>query len=478
MKEIRNFTEDTVVSIEQQIIGAVLLDNSRYHKIASVVTPAHFLDPVHAEIWKSIAARIRADRLADPVTLQADFEHHDGLKQLGGPAYLVRLAGASVGGSMISDYAQDMAEQYRRRSLGECLKSVLEGLGEGMPTDDASGAVEAFLATLSEMDDKPRSVSLMAATAEALTQIDQAYHSGRAGISYGLKSLDSFLGGLVPQDLTIIAGATSMGKTSLGAFIAHACAKAGVGVGFASLEMSPAALAMRINSIESQVWYQRMRNGEISEAEYRRVAMSARDQGNLPIRVFDARVKDVAAILSESKRCQADWKPEGEFKGFGLLVIDYFQIIRGRGKGRYEDLSEISTQLKGLAKTLNVPVVVLAQIGRGVKDRDDKRPTLTDLKDTGQLENDADNVLFCYRDHYYLSREKPVRGKTQTEASYTESLADYEAALNATKDQMEIIVGKQRMGAIGTIKVGCNIATNRFWDLDGPQAEMQIGGEF
>lgn len=479
MKDFTSHNQDEVVphsvEAEQQVLGAMLLKNDVYHRVSAFLRSDHFYDPVHADIYRHILARINSDRLASPVTLAADLAGHTSLAELGGGGYLVRMAGVAPLPSTVKDLAQIIVETSESRALLDSMASVSEDLRGGGSVAEAKSHLEVVTSGIEGDNGQPSSVSYLAASMDAIKQIHNSHESGSAGVSTGLKSLDRLIGGLVPQDLIVIAGATSMGKTALGAAIARHCADAGTGVGFASLEMSPAALAMRLNAADTKVDYQRMRTGRLSDDDFRNVIEGYKATDSRPIQIFDPRVRDIPAILAEAKRCKSQMKPSGNFKGFGLLVIDYFQIIRGRGKGRYEDLSEISTQAKAMAKLLDVPVVLLAQVGRGVSDRDDKRPRLIDLKDTGQLENDADSVLFCFREHYYLERDKPTQKTGETTEAYVGRLADYEGALSATKHVMEINLAKARMGAIGTVRVGVDMGTNRFWDL---HENTQEGMEF
>ena len=778
------------LELEQQLLGAVLVNNDTFNKLGSV-RAEHFVDPVHQDIWRNIAARIHASHLASPVTLKIDLESHEGLAGLGGPSYLARLAGASISGFAAPDYAAELAELHSRREINTLLSAQIEGLRLGGRADDARSAVEVGLQGLEDVSGTPRASTFLKATIQAIEHIDKAYQTGNAGIPTGIADLDKLIGGLVAENFVIIAGDTSMGKaqpltsqiktmsdwkrmgkiavgdkiasidgkpsevvgvfpqgvkdvyeltyydgrkvrcsdehlwkiqsasfaadrvvdtielkrlvelesysgristplpsgdfgggdlpldpwflgfilgdgclvsgvrfstpdaailfrlqkmfgfeaikymgsydysittpmgqpnplldtlrelgligkrspekfippefmsasradrlsllqglmdsdgwvekfgavrlasssevmakqvqelvwslggvcsisvkptkrldsfvlnirhpepgtlmtlihkkrravrvkpvrativsvelvgreecqciavshpshlyltdgyiathnTAVATAIAHNVAKSGYGVGFASLEMSDAELAMRINSIESKTAYQKMRNGDINEEEFRSLMQTAKNQESLPIHIYNSQVRTVGAIMSEAKRSIAMMKPNGDFKGFGVLIVDYIQLIRGKGQGRYEVVTEISQQLKAMAKVLGVPVIGIAQLSRGFKQRDDMRPHLSDLKDSSQLEQDADAVIFCYRDHYYLERQEPPKDIGE--------LALWEEAKEASKNVMELIVAKQRMGAVGKVRVGCDIKTNRFWDL-GHQGKMSF----
>lgn len=445
------------VALEQQVLGAVLLNNELYHKIGGLVRAAHFYEPTHADIWRNIAGRIERDHIASPVTLKADLEQHEGLIELGGPAYLVRLAGASISGSMVADYARELVEVAERRRIAGSIEDARKSLLCGGSAEDGIAALEMIVSDAVESGSAPRSKSLLRASTLMIKQLNEAYQSGTAGVSTGLSDLDELIGGLVPGEVTIVAGSTSMGKTTFGTWLAYVAANAGYGVGFASLEMSEEALTQRVNSIDSQVPYQAMRNGKLSETLFRKVFDTVKEQQALPIQIYSERVRDIPAILSETKRLQKRWIPQGEFKGLGVLVIDYIQLVRGRGQNKFDVLGQVAEDTKALAKLLHIPVVALAQIARDMSKRDSKVPHLGDLRGSGDLENAADNVIFCHRPDYFLEREEPEKDP--------EKRAMQVAAQEACKGTMDLIVGKQRMGPLGTIRVGCDLATNRFWDI-------------
>lgn len=446
--------------LEQQVLGAVLTDNERYHKIGAIVRPEHFFDPVHARIWANISARIARDHLASPVTLKADMEGDEGLKELGGVSYLAKLAGASIGGFAVVDYARELIELHGRRELLCCIRNAESLLLEGRGAQDAGAILEAALMARDDAGFEKRSMSLLAAHTKSIATINEAYQSGNFGISTGLRDLDRLIGGLRRKEVTIIAGATSMGKTTFGTWLAYRAAKAGYGVGFASLEMSEESLAQRLGSIESEVPYVAL-HGDMSEATFRKVVEAAKAQEALPIEIYGDRVRDIPAILSETKRLRSVWKPNGAFKGLGLLVIDYVQLVRGKGN-QFEVLSQVSRDLKAIAKLLAIPVIGLAQVSRDMSKRESKVPHLGDLRGSGDLENDADNVIFCHRPGYYLERMEPPEDVSER--------ADHEAALAMHKNKMDLVVAKQRMGKLGTVKVGCDMSINKFWDLGGEVA--------
>lgn len=451
------------IELEQQILGAVLVDNDRYHNVGSILTAAHFFDPVHARIWKALVGRIENDHLASPVTLRTDLDADEGLKELGGGAYLARLAGASISGGAAGEYALQLVELAERRRIMSAASSVVQSLTEGGSADDALSALEVLTIEGTESPSRRRSSSLLSAHTQALAAMHEAQTSGEVGLSSGLQALDDLLL-LKPGRSTIIAGSTSMGKSALGVWLAYAAAKAGTGVAYVSLEMGETDLANRFNSIESRIPYQAM-DRPMSETLFRKVVEAAKAQESLPIQIMSERVRDVGAIVSESRRLQRTWTPNGQFKGLGLLVVDYIQLVRGRGTS-FEVLTQASQAMKSIAKMLNMPVVALAQISRDMSKRESKVPHLSDLRGSGDLENDADNVVFCYRPAYYLERE------LQDPPDDMGKRADLEAALSRCRGTMDLIVAKQRMGPIGQCRVGVDLGTNRFWDLQGGDVDF------
>jgi len=440
------------IELEQQILGAVLSNNDRYHSVGAMLRADHFFDPVHGKIWRHIASRISKDHLASPVTLKSEIE--DDLKELGGAKYLTNLVGYSISGDAIVDYSQELIELSERRRILDAARDVIGGIADGGNSQDAISALEIAAMNAQENSAQPRSMSLLKAHMRSLEAMSEAQATGHSGISSGLKDLDDLLL-LKPKRSTLIAGATSMGKTTLATWLAYSAAKQGYGVGFVSLEMGEEDLANRINSIDSRVPYQMM-DRPMSETMFNKVAEAAQGQQSLSIEIMSDRVRDIPAILSEAKRLRARWKPNGNFHGLGLLIIDYIQLVRGKGNS-FEVLSQVSRDSKSIAKMLNLPVVALAQISRDMSKRDSKVPHLGDLRGSGDLENDADNVIFTHRPGYFLERMEAPSDASER--------ADWEAAISACKGTMDIIVGKQRMGPLGSVRVGCDMGTNRFWDF-------------
>lgn len=467
MREIRPVEEKTKaamhsVEAEQQLLGAVLTNNARFHDAARIIREDHFYDPVHARIWAHIRNRVNSDTVASPITLHADMGSDSGLAEIGGGRYLARLAGGSVGASNFMDYAKLVLEMSNRRRLMETMQGATERLEDGRDASEAALALEEGIFALSEALGEPRSMSLIAAHTKAIRQMNEIYEGGTSAVPTGLADLDDKLI-LAPKRYTVLAGATSMGKTAMGIWIAHAAAKAGYGVGFVSLEMPEEDLAKRLNAIEAQVPYKAY-DRPMSEALFRKTAEAAQAQASLPIEIFNTRADDIPSILSEGKRLQAKWAPRGDFKGLKLLVIDYIQLVRGKGESAFVRLSQVANDFKAVAKQLDVHVLALAQIDRKIGERDDPRPRLSDLRGSGDLENAPDNVAFIHRPEYFLARKTPPTKEAER--------ADHEAELHRWKGKAEIVIAKARMGEITSVTVGCDMATNRFWDAGQMEIEF------
>tara|TARA_R110002072_G_scaffold49433_4_gene134359 strand:- start:11620 stop:13023 length:1404 start_codon:yes stop_codon:yes gene_type:complete len=454
------------VELEQQILGAVLANNDRYHGL-SFLRADHFYYPVHADIWRNISARIERDHIASPVTLKTDLADHAGLKELGGAGYLARMVGTSVSSFAVGDYARELVQIAGRRDMLAALRGTVERLEGGLATQDAQSEIEVFLHAQEAQSESPRSMSLLAAHIKSITELNERQMSGEVGLSTGLRDLDEITGGLHGSEVTLVAGSTSMGKSALGVHLAYVAAKSGVMVGIASLEMSEVALSQRMGSINSGIPYQALRN-VMSDATFRKVAEATKAQEALPIQIYSDKVRDIPSILSESRRLQRQNLPSGQFKGFGLLVIDYIQLVRGKGQNSLERLGQVAMDCKQIAKLLGVPVVALAQVDRSLGKRDNPIPFLSDLRGSGDLEFAADNVIFCHRPEYYL--EKTL----QQGVKDIEERVDLEAALAKTKGKMDLIVAKQRMGKLGKCTVEVDMGTNVFRDMPEQQGDIEF----
>ncbi len=387
------------IEAEQQLLGAILTNNDIYDRIASIIGPKHFYDPVHARIFDIAAARIAKNTLASPVTLKAFMEDDEGLKELGGPSYLARLAGAAISAYAVRDYAQMIYDLSVRRDLIQLGRDISAKAATG---DVASGPREQIveaeqqLYALAEQGQVESGFqSFLKAVTDAVNVANAAYQrdGGLAGVSTGLVDMDKKLGGLHRSDLLILAGRPSMGKTSLATNIAFNIAKAykrgklhdgsegavnGGVVGFFSLEMSAEQLAARILSEASEVPSEQIRRGDMTEGEFRRFVEAAKALEACPLYIDDTPALPIAQLAARARRLKRT-------HGLDVLMVDYLQLVRGTGKSenRVNEISEITMGLKAIAKELDIPVVALSQLSRQVENREDKRPQLSDLREFG-----------------------------------------------------------------------------------------------
>ena len=457
---------------EQQLLGAILTNNEVYDRVSSLVKAEHFFDPVHQRIFERMVARIQKNALASPVTLKPFFEDDPGLKELGGPAYLVRLAGAAISAYAARDYAQMIYDLAVRRELIGLGKDIAARAGKvEVDSEPREQIIEAEqrLYKLGEQGVAERGFqSFLKAAVEAVNVANAAYQrgGGLSGISTGLVDLDRKLGGLHPSDLLILAGRPSMGKTSLATNIAFNIAKAykrgrlpdgtdgtidGGCVGFFSLEMSAEQLAARVLSEASKVPSEQIRRGDMTEIEFRRFVDAAKELESCPLYIDDTPALPISQLAARSRRLKRT-------HGLDLLVVDYLQLLKGsKTDNRVQEVSEITQALKAIAKELNIPVIALSQLSRQVENREDKRPQLSDLRESGSIEQDADVVMFVYREEYYLSRMEPEPGS----AGHSEWMQKSERA----HAKAEVIIGKQRHGPIGNVELSFEAEFTRFGNL-------------
>ncbi|MGX9349988.1 replicative DNA helicase [Shimia sp. W99] len=470
------------IEAEQQLLGAILTNNDIFDRVASIIDSSHFYDPVHARIYEVAAARIAKNNLASPVTLKAFLEDDEGLKELGGPAYLARLAGAAISAFAARDYAQmiyDMAIRRELIGLGNNIATKAKKVDVQLEPKEQIVEAEQALYKLSEQGQTERGfVSFLKAVTEAVNTANAAYQreGGLAGISTGLIDMDKKLGGLHPSDLLILAGRPSMGKTSLATNIAFNVAKAykkgtkpdgsegaieGGVVGFYSLEMSAEQLAARILSEAAEVPSEQIRRGDMTEQEFRRFVDAAKALEACPLYIDDTPALPIAQLAARARRLKRT-------HGLDLLIIDYLQLCRGTAENRVQEIGEISMGMKAIAKELNIPVIALSQLSRTVESRDDKRPQLSDLRESGSIEQDADVVMFVFREEYYVEREKPSDEKL-------EEMAVWQDRMERLHGKAEVIVGKQRHGPIGTVELSFEGRFTRFGNLVKPWQQGSEG---
>jgi replicative DNA helicase len=465
------------IEAEQQLLGALLTNNDLFDRIASVIKPDHFYDPVHARIFEVASARISKNNLASPVTLKAFMADDAGLAELGGPAYLIRLAGAAISAFAVRDYAEMIHDLAIRRELitvGNDIAAKATRVDlESEPKEQIVEAEQKLYALAEQGQTNQGFQSFLTAVTDAVNVANAAYKrdGGLAGVATGLTDLDKKLGGLHPSDLLILAGRPSMGKTSLATNIAFNIARAykkgitasgeegaidGGVVGFFSLEMSAEQLATRILSEVAEIPSNQIRRGDFTESEFRRIVDAAKELEAAPLFIDDTPALPISQLAARARRLKRT-------HGLDILIIDYLQLVRPASAkdSRVNEVSEITQGMKAIAKELDIPVIALSQLSRAVENRDDKRPQLSDLRESGSIEQDADVVMFVYREEYYKEREKPGDHEA-------DKMMMWQEEMEALHGKAEIIIGKQRHGPIGTVDLSFEGQFTRFGNLVKP----------
>ena len=465
------------IEAEQQLLGAILTNNDVYDRVASIIGARHFYDPVHARIYEIAAQKIARNSLASPVTLKTYMEDDAGLAELGGPAYLARLAGAAISAFAVRDYAQMIYDLSVRRDLIQLGRDIAAKAAsvdvDNEPRQQITEAEQSLYNLAEQGQVESGFQSFLRAVTDAVNVANAAYQrdGGLSGVSTGLIDMDRKLGGLHRSDLLILAGRPSMGKTSLATNIAFNVAKAykrgtlpdgsegavdGGVVGFYSLEMSAEQLAARILSEAAEIPSQQIRSGDMSEAEFRRFVDAAKALEACPLYIDDTPALPISQLAARARRLKRT-------HGLDLLIVDYLQLVRGTGRSenRVNEISEISMGLKAIAKELDIPVVALSQLSRQVESREDKRPQLSDLRESGSIEQDADVVMFVFREEYYVEREKP--GDDDLEA-----MQKWQERMERLHGRAEVVIGKQRHGPIGTVDLSFEGRFTRFGTLVQP----------
>ncbi|MEY8096420.1 replicative DNA helicase [Falsihalocynthiibacter sp. S25ZX9] len=462
------------IEAEQQLLGAILTNNEVFDRVASVINATHFYEPTHARIYELASHRIAKNMNASPVTLKAFMEDDEGLKELGGPAYLARLAGAAISSFAARDYAQIIYDLAIRRELMGLGREIMDKAANvnvaSEPKEQIVEAEQALYAMAEQGQTESGFQSFLKAVTEAVTVANTAYQreGGMSGISMGLIDMDKMLGGLHRSDLLILAGRPSMGKTSLATNIAYNIAKAykkgkrpdgtegaiqGGVVGFYSLEMSAEQLATRILSEAAEVPSGQIRNGDMTEEEFRRFVEAAKKLESCPLYIDDTPALPISQLAARARRLKRT-------HGLDVLIVDYLQLVRPATAkdSRVNEVSEITQGLKAIAKELDIPVIALSQLSRGVENREDKRPQLSDLRESGSIEQDADVVMFVFREEYYKEREKPGDHELDKMAAWQEEM-------DALHAKAEVIIGKARHGPIGHVELSFEGQFTRFGNL-------------
>ncbi len=462
------------IEAEQALLGAILFDNAAYERVGDALKPHHFYEPFHARLFTAIEEHIQKGQLAEPIVMMERFRRDAAFEELGGLRYLADLVDRAPPAANAADYARLIHDLALRRELiriGGDIGNQAVADAEHSARDQIEKA-EQRLYSLAETGASSTGFSSFAeAIKGAVDMAAEAFSrdGGLAGLSTGLVDLDKMLGGLHPSDLVILAARPSMGKSALATNIAFHVARnyawepqpdgtrktvnGGV-VAFFQLEMSSEQLAMRLLSETSGVPSDRIRRGEIDASEFGQVRDAAFDIQDAPLFIDDTGGISIAQLTARARRLKRT-------SGLDLIIVDYLQLVtasdRGRNDNRVQEVSEVTQGLKTLAKELSVPVLACAQLSRQVENRDDKKPQLADLRESGSIEQDADVVMFIYREAYYKSRTEPREG--------TADHLTWQEEMEAIRHVAEVIIGKQRHGPIGTIKLHFNENLTKFGNL-------------
>ena len=468
------------IEAEQALLGAILVNNEAFYRVSDFLEPLHFLEPIHQKIFEIARSLIRANKLATPVTLKTFLPSDIDIAGLNVTQYLARLAAEATTVINAEDYGRTVYDLAIRRHLiliGEDMVNV----AFDAPVDSAPREqIENAERKLFELAETGRYDGGFQRFAQALTTaVDMAAHAFQrdgklSGLATGLDDFDRMMGGLQPSDLIILAGRPGMGKTALATNIAYNVAKAWQGevkpdghmisvnggiVGFFSLEMSAEQLATRIIAEQTGIPSNKIRRGGITEADFEKIKDISIELQNLPFYVDETGGLSIAQLAARARRLKRQ-------RGLDLLVIDYIQLLQGStrrsSENRVQEVTEITTKLKALAKELNVPVLALSQLSRQVESRDDKRPQLSDLRESGSIEQDADVVVFVFREEYYHQMRKPSE-------SQADKFAEWLAEGEKVHGKAEAIIGKQRHGPTGTVEMQFEAEVTRFSNLVKPE---------
>ncbi len=464
--EVLNFNDEFPLNIEaeQTVLGTILIDNELFDEISDLIHEDYFYEPVHKKIFTTISNLIHKGLLANPITIKNYFSDNAELKEIGGTEYLIKLTRASTTKNQIKYYAKLLGDLLLRRNLIKISKETLQESSNKSTDIDATQILESTEKKLFEIAErgefKKNFIPFKDALKETIDMATAAFKNekGIVGVPTGLRDLDDRLGGLHKQDLVIIAGRPSMGKTALATNIAFHATKdifennKKSSVAFFSLEMSSEQLSTRVLAEQSRVKSNDIRRGKINQEDLERFIECSNTLESLPLYIDDTPAIAISTLSNRARRLKRK-------NGLDLIVIDYIQLMKSgslRNEGRVLEIAEITQGLKALAKELDVPVVALSQLSRAVEQRDDKKPQLADLRESGSIEQDADVVMFVYREEYYFEKQQPKVG--------TPEHIEWQEKMNIMHNQAEIIIGKQRHGPTGLIKLEFESEFTRFKD--------------
>jgi len=463
------------VEVEQALIGAILVNNDAFYRIADFLEPKHFFEPIHQKVFEIVAGLIRAGKVATPVTLKTFLPTDADIAGLTPAQYLARLAAEATTVVNAEDYGRTIYDLSIRRDLIRIGEDMVN-LAYDAPVDIKPGQqIEDAERRLYELAETGRYdqgfLRFSDALKDAVDLASKAYQRDGhlSGLATGMIDLDQLMGGMQPSDLVILAGRPAMGKTALATNVAYNVAVeyrgrprpdgsietvSGGIVGFFSLEMSAEQLATRILSEQTEIPSSRIRRGDISESDFTKLAAAAQVMQSIPLYIDETGGISIGQLAARARRLKRQ-------RGLDLMIVDYLQLLTGTSRraleGRVQEVTEITTGLKALAKELSIPILAISQLSRQVENRDDKRPQLSDLRESGSIEQDADVVLFVFREEYYLKNREPRPG--------SEEWFKWEGELKAAENRAEIIIGKQRHGPTGTITLSFEPQFTRFGNL-------------
>jgi replicative DNA helicase len=452
------------IEAEQTVLGSILENNELFDEITDEINEGHFHDTIHQKIYKIISNLISKGLLANPITIKNFFNDNQELTEIGGLEYLLKLTKVSTTKNQIKHYSKLLADLYIRRQLIKISEETLEDSKNKELEITGTNILENTERKLFEIAERGEFqksfVTFKDALKETIDMATAAYKNdqGIVGVPSGLTDLDDRLGGLHKQDLIIIAGRPSMGKTALATNIAFNAAEniqkqnKKTSVAFFSLEMSSEQLSTRILSEQSRIKSNDIRRGKINQEDFEKFIEASKNLENLPLHIDDTPAITISALSNRARRLKRK-------RGLDLIVIDYIQLMKSSGyrnEGRVLEIAEITQGLKALAKELDVPVLALSQLSRQVEQREDKKPQLADLRESGSIEQDADVVMFVFREQYYLEKQEPKLG--------TAEHVEWQEKMNQVHNQAEIIIGKQRHGPTGLIKLEFESAFTKFKD--------------
>ena len=450
------------IEAEQSVIGSILLSNEIFDEINMIINYKNFYDPMHQKIFSAIEKLIFSGMLANPITLKNYFENEK--DEINIPEYLVKITKFSSSSRQTIEYSKLIYDLYVKRELIKISENVIDASKLNDLDNDGQKIIESFEKSLFDLAEKGSFNSSLVKFDEAMKMTiemaSNAYKNdeGIVGVPTGLTDLDDRLGGLHKSDLLIIAGRPSMGKTALATNIAYNAAKKiqddnkKSTVAFFSLEMSSEQLSTRILAEQSRIKSNDIRRGRISEDQFDKFIETSKNISELPLYIDETPAITIAALSNRARRIK-------RLYGLDLVVVDYIQLMRASNfkDGRVQEISEITQGLKALAKELSVPVLALSQLSRAVEQRDDKKPQLSDLRESGSIEQDADVVMFVYRESYYIERKEPRPATVEH--------AEWQAKMNEVSNLAEIIIGKQRHGPTGNVMLEFEAMFTKFKDI-------------